>query len=212
MKHTVNPKLISAEKGILLIAFLILLLPNVVKAQDSGDNDRIKNINFFLSLDDTIRIANKFRLYITQPTNNIDSIIFAVERYDSTTICKNLKLIKQAYFDEIGFCKAIKYCFTDSNTKFIEETIEEGNDWDCIVTKNPFHLTPKKDDFFQTKPLSEYSAYLNKDLTLQIVKKVFKEGTITIVKKREYSTRFPLLDIIYLDDKLLFINFYEAIY
>lgn len=195
------------KNNLLIVLLLILNVPLLLKAQDSGDDDHIKDVNF-LGLNNKIRTVNKFRLYITKPTNNIDSIIFAVEKYDSTTICKNLKLLEQAYFDDIGFCKGMKYCFTESNTKFIEETYV----WDCIVTKNPFHLTPKKDDFFQTKPLSEYSVYKNEDYTLQIVKKVFKEGTITIVKKRKYFIRFPLLDIIYLDDKLLFINFYEAIY
>ncbi|CAO4835174.1 MAG: hypothetical protein FADNKDHG_01562 [Holosporales bacterium] len=208
MRQTESIRLIPAKKGVLLFAILLLFMANALKAQYIEDVD--DHLQIWVTVDDSARIVNRYRLFITQPTNNSDSIIDVVESYDSVTINRKLNLLLSYFQKE----ERMRYCFTDSNTKFIEEIYQyvEANDQSadgkrCTTIKNPYHLKNLPNNYFGTKLLAYYhgSPYDNKS----IVK--YDKATKTTFSIYHHSRRFPDIEVIYYNEKLFYIDFYEVI-
>jgi hypothetical protein len=209
MRQTERALLIPMKKGVLLFAFLLFFMANALRAQDYDRYNQCLTLLYQINDIDSIKMVNAYRLYITKPTNNADSIIQSVCNYDSTLLCRKLKLLKQVFFEEEF---KIRYGFMDSNSKHIETTFTGNDNIICTNTLNPLNLNSSNDYSYYTKLFEEYVFYWSQDNTTIIDRKEFEKATITIIRRRGDSKRFPVLYIAYLDYNLFYIDFYEAIY
>lgn len=201
--------IMSKQMFMLLFIMLILNMSTRLNAQYYDIYNQRSSLLFQISFNDSIRMLNDYRLYISTPTNNADSIINYIQNLDTVLLCRKMKLVKQVFFDDEF---KIRYGFVDNNAKYIETIYSYSNNTICIKTVNPHKLNSSNDYLFFDKLNDEYSICDGRNDTALIDRKVFEKSTITIVKSENTTKRFPIIYITHIDGILFCIDFLEAIY